>query len=471
MEEINKRASEVSSRAPEVSSSKLLGSSQCQICRSSTPCRRFGLCEPCKRFCEEKNDEEEQEQEQEEEEVEGEEEEETNNVTSAPENIVPTTVQESESATEQNPASMSLCERCKQSPLCKRFGACDFCKRLCETSEESNDVIGKSLTTTEVPSETTTELQPETTTINNNIVGTGRLVLPDSVRTKAIDLVAEIRKALQNAQHQKPEIENLNNEDEQPPTNTEEYETVNDNAEANADGENVGSPIVSSIFLGNLQEDSTTSAPEEATTISSRLRSASSSGDKQMISFVINDEKETANTSVGLPGTAVRYYTVGAFRPGLKMNVLLKLLNIQRTDNIEKLIVIAKTRAQRVAKDAGPPVIIDISKLFTNQSTIEVNRGDGNRIDGADIALTEKLDKELQKALDKKKEMLGESRLTPDEIDRIIENVTSTVSFLLCLCVTFTNKIFVFFSTTKPKHHQWIYLDNPPRIFKPKKLR
>lgn len=194
--------------------------------------------------------------------------------------------------------------------------------------------------------------------------------------------------------------------------------------------ENEVEPMLGSIFLENLRESSTP-ALVETTTI--RLRDRASQNDKNMISFVVNDEKESVNASVGLRDTAVRYYTVGAFRPGLKMNVLLKLLNIQRTDNIEKLIVIAKTRSQKVTDEAGPPIIIDISKLFSNQSSIEVNKADGNRIDGADIELTERLDKELQKALDKKKTKLGDTHLSPEEIDKIIENVTSTVRFFSLL--------------------------------------
>lgn len=443
----------------ELESAETTETPQCRICKAAPLCKRLGICTQCARFCEGDSD------------VGAITTTVTPEITTIPTpdiTTIPTMMQDSEAVLEPNNTAAYLCQRCKSSTICKDFGICEVCKRICvESLEDEPNTIGVPLTTNAPP--TTTELSNDVVT---ELVGTGRLVFSDSVKNKALDLMSEIRKTLlvrpqteteddePNNESQQDTEDDLNDESQQetgenkpstqpeeeiedqesndiplpeinnnePSANTEVPETGDGDIESNdiPTGVTASEPIVGSIFLENFRESST-QAPILTTTM--RLRDRTSQNQKNMISFVVNNEKEAVNTTVGLPGTAVRYYTVGAFRPGLKMNVLLKLLNIQRTDNIEKLIVIAKTRSQRVTDDAGPPIIIDISKLFSNQSSIEVNKADGNRIDGADIELTDMLDKELQKALDKKKATSGDTHLTPEEIDDIIEQVTSMVSF------------------------------------------
>lgn len=126
-----------------------------------------------------------------------------------------------------------------------------------------------------------------------------------------------------------------------------------------------------------------------------------------------------------LPENAPRYYTIGGFRPGPKMNVLLHLLNIHRTEDIDSVIVVAKLKSTRVSAGKEVPVIVDFSKLFTN-----VQSGEGNRIDGPTIQLTSEVDKELEMATEKKKAAKGEASLTPEEVYKVIQHAIQLVSNL-----------------------------------------
>lgn len=127
---------------------------------------------------------------------------------------------------------------------------------------------------------------------------------------------------------------------------------------------------------------------------------------------------------LSLSQTAPRYYPIGAFGPGARMNHILHMLNIHRSDDIEKIIVIAKLKSP-VTVGNEPPVIIDYSKLFTN---VDVQSGPGNRIPGPSIDLTSEIDKELEMAGVQKKVSKGESSLTPDEVFKIIQHAVSLVS-------------------------------------------
>lgn len=145
-------------------------------------------------------------------------------------------------------------------------------------------------------------------------------------------------------------------------------------------------------------------------------------GDPIIISPVVGSARDMKGSS--LSQMAPRYYPLGAFGPGARMNHILHLFNIYRSDDIEKIIVIAKLKSPAVTGDE-PPVIIDYSKLFTN---VDVQSGPGNRIEGPSIDLTSEIDKELEMAGEQKKISKGESSLTPDEVFKVIQHAISLVS-------------------------------------------
>lgn len=141
---------------------------------------------------------------------------------------------------------------------------------------------------------------------------------------------------------------------------------------------------------------------------------------------------------IKLHNTAPRYYTIGALKPGPKMNILLHMFDILKTDNVEKLIVIAKLKSDQAA-GTEPPVILDISRQFSSGNL-------GSKTVGSDIQLTHEIDRELQMAGEKKKATRGESHLTPEEVDKIIAHAISLVSDFDCISTMFT---FVFCFTAQ----------------------
>lgn len=126
-----------------------------------------------------------------------------------------------------------------------------------------------------------------------------------------------------------------------------------------------------------------------------------------------------------LPQTAPRYYTIGAFRRGPRLNHFLHLLNVQRIDDIEKVIVIAKLRANQSLSENEPPIIIDYSKLIRNT---DAHVGPGNKIKGPDVSLSYEIEKALQMAAQQKNTVQGVTSLTPDETFKVIEHAISLVS-------------------------------------------
>lgn len=128
--------------------------------------------------------------------------------------------------------------------------------------------------------------------------------------------------------------------------------------------------------------------------------------------------------SSGLHPNTARYYTLGGFRPGPKMNQVLKLLKVTDSGNIEKLLVIAQLKSNGGV--SGPPALIDVSNVFNNNSDAKL--GEGNRIEGADMELVDKVDKELIKAMEKKELLLNTNYLTPEDVDKVLKHAKKLVS-------------------------------------------
>lgn len=129
-----------------------------------------------------------------------------------------------------------------------------------------------------------------------------------------------------------------------------------------------------------------------------------------------------------LSQAAPRYYTIGAFLPGPRMNHFLHLLNVRRTEDIEKLIVIAKLKSNQPSAENEIPIIIDYTKLMQDTDT---QVGPGNRIDGPSIGLSSEIDRALQMAAEQKKVSKGTSSLTPDETFKVIQHAILLVSNFL----------------------------------------
>ncbi|XP_065163372.1 LOW QUALITY PROTEIN: uncharacterized protein [Atheta coriaria] len=135
-----------------------------------------------------------------------------------------------------------------------------------------------------------------------------------------------------------------------------------------------------------------------------------------------------AESETGLSETQERYYTVGSFGAGPKQQILAKLLNIQQDVPLERLVVLAKNKSKAKASPVPHPVVIDTAHVFTRNDgkpaelNLELHSVKGDESEDINN-LTSQLNKELDAAIDTKKTMLGDSHLTPQEIDKIIEHV------------------------------------------------
>lgn len=134
--------------------------------------------------------------------------------------------------------------------------------------------------------------------------------------------------------------------------------------------------------------------------------------------------KKLTSDSSGLQENAVRYHTLGGFIRGAKMNEVLRYLNINKTDKIQRLVVMAQVQPKPA--EYGPPALIDVSRVFGKNTDVT----ETGRIMGADIELVELADKELVMALQKKKELLGKPFLTDEEVEKILDHAWTTVSII-----------------------------------------
>lgn len=137
-------------------------------------------------------------------------------------------------------------------------------------------------------------------------------------------------------------------------------------------------------------------------------------------------EETILDPSSGLHPNTARFYTIGGFRPGPKMNEVLKLLKITDTENIEKLVVIAQLKSNAGVR--CPTAVIDVSNVFGNKSDAMV--GEGNTIKGADMDLVDKVDKELVKAMEKKHLLLNTMYLTPEDVDKVLKHAKKLVCYI-----------------------------------------
>lgn len=134
-------------------------------------------------------------------------------------------------------------------------------------------------------------------------------------------------------------------------------------------------------------------------------------------------EEPILKPSSGLRPDNPRFYTIGGFRAGPKMNQVLQLLEVEDTENIEQLVVIAELKSKAGLRYPAP--LLDVSNMFSNNSEPIV--GEGNLIKGVDMELVDKVDKELTKAMEKKELLLGTNYLTPEDVDKVINHAKKLV--------------------------------------------
>lgn len=141
-----------------------------------------------------------------------------------------------------------------------------------------------------------------------------------------------------------------------------------------------------------------------------------------------------SNANSGLNENENRYFTVGAFGPGPTQNLLARLLHVKEMNNIRRLIVLAETKAKNTVDETAHPLVIDTAHVFTrnngklNQIDVEVHNVNSKQHDENEALLTQQVNKELDMAMEVKKQERGDSHLTPEEVDKIIDHAVSQVS-------------------------------------------
>lgn len=126
-----------------------------------------------------------------------------------------------------------------------------------------------------------------------------------------------------------------------------------------------------------------------------------------------------------------KFYTIGAFKSGPMKTLLVKLLNISKKDDLDSLVVLAKSKSDVKESEDRRPVIMDTAHVFTKNNgppetmDVELHKVNTKHID---IGLTSKLDEALDKAIKAKKIILEDSHLTTEEVDFIVESAINIVS-------------------------------------------
>lgn len=162
------------------------------------------------------------------------------------------------------------------------------------------------------------------------------------------------------------------------------------------------------------------------------------SQDPTMVSARNNFESREGreNMDMGLSEKEDRFYTIGSFQPGPMQSLLAKLLNISKKDKLQNLVVLAKSQSKYANTEDIHPVIIDTAHVFTK------NTGPTEKLDvelhdvgyeKLNLDLTENLNKELDMAIEAKKKLVGDSHLTSDEIDKLIDHAVSLVGSSLII--------------------------------------
>lgn len=134
-----------------------------------------------------------------------------------------------------------------------------------------------------------------------------------------------------------------------------------------------------------------------------------------------NFENEKSKYTFGLSEEEDRFYSLGSFKSGPTQSLIAKLLNISKKDNLDNLVILAKSKSTFAKPIDVHPVIFDMAHVFEKNSDMLVDK------EAVKIAeeLTEEVTKKLEDAIDEKK-----MALTSDEIDDVIEQAIDLVSIL-----------------------------------------
>lgn len=129
-----------------------------------------------------------------------------------------------------------------------------------------------------------------------------------------------------------------------------------------------------------------------------------------------------------ISGTSDIYYSVGAFQKGIRQDLVGRLLNMDKMDKLDKLIVLAKPESSGRASENGHPIIIDTAGMFGQPSEVDLDvhgiQNGGPVVSAAIDALV----KALEEAFEQKQEETGSAKLSEQEVDEIIREVMDSVS-------------------------------------------
>lgn len=156
-----------------------------------------------------------------------------------------------------------------------------------------------------------------------------------------------------------------------------------------------------------------------------------------------------SNADSGLNENENRYFTVGAFGTGPTQKLLARLLHIKEMNNIRRLIVLAETKAKNPVDETAHPLVIDTAHVFTrnngqhNLVDVEVHDVNNNEHDMNEVLLTQQVNKELDMAMEVKKQERGDSHLTPEEVDKIIDHAVAQVRLPKRLFKKFNENPFI----------------------------
>lgn len=129
---------------------------------------------------------------------------------------------------------------------------------------------------------------------------------------------------------------------------------------------------------------------------------------------------------------------MGAFEKGIRQDLVGRLLNVDKVDNLDKFVVLAKAFSSGKASKNGNPIIIDTAGIFGSpRSELNTNvhdvQGGGPSVAKTIDTLVRKIDEEFEM----KKAETGSPSLTESEVDSVISNVMKSVTLNLLLPTPF----------------------------------
>ncbi|KAK4879340.1 hypothetical protein RN001_007486 [Aquatica leii] len=119
-----------------------------------------------------------------------------------------------------------------------------------------------------------------------------------------------------------------------------------------------------------------------------------------------------------------RFYTVENIGAGPKHNMLARILNIPKNDDLGNLVVMEQLKEDSNTNES--PVIIDTANVFKNNNAVPDLNAEIIQVDNehtqVDPELRTKIEKEVNMAVEEKKRLMNDSKLTKDELGKIVSH-------------------------------------------------